>query len=370
LRFPLGVGFSLFVASFLGVWFPLPPQSTVNPKQRRDLLLQIEGARKSRVVVYVTGDRQGAESRIGMDVFPYFHDVLNKIGETNQIDLLLYSAGGVTMAGWGLVNVIREYCKRFCVLIPFKAHSTATLMALGADEIVMGSMGQLSPVDPSITSPFNPVAPGPQGVSQVLPISVEDVISYMQLAREEAKLEAPEQLLEVFRKLSDTVQPMALGSVYRAKQQIKLLAQKLLSFHMDEKADKAKIDAVVKYVTKELYSHDYVITRREAKQVMKLPVVFADKKLETLLWEAFQLYSDAMDLNTPYNPGIALGLQSQGTVRIESAFIESAENGFVHAVEKDVRKIMPGQIPGLQMAGIGFMEQILSQGWNKIEVNP
>jgi hypothetical protein len=126
----------------------------------------------------------------------------------------------------------------------------------------------------------------------------------------------------------------------------------------------------VKYVTKELYSHDYVITRREAKQVMKLPVVFADKKLEALLWEAFQLYSDAMDLNTPYNPGIALGLQNQATVRIESAFIESREKGFAHVVEKDVRKIMPGQFPGLQVAGIGFMEQILSQGWNKIEVTP
>jgi hypothetical protein len=348
----------------------LPSENTLGPKERRDLLRQIEEARKSRVVVYVTGDRQGAETRIGMDVFPYFHDVLNTIGETEQIDLLLYSAGGITMAGWGLVNLIREYCKRFCVLIPFKAHSTATLMALGADEIVMGSMGQLSPVDPSITSPFNPVAPGPQGTQQVLPISVEDVISYIQLAREEAKLETPGTLLEVFRKLSDTVQPMALGSVYRAKQQIKLLAQKLLAFHMDEKTDKGKIEAVVKYVTKELYSHDYVISRREAKQVMKLPVVFADKELEALVWKAFQRYSDVMDLNSPYNPGIALGHGNQATVKIESAFIESRDKGFAYSVEKDVRKIMPGQFPGVPMMGIAFTEQILNQGWNKIEVNP
>jgi hypothetical protein len=349
----------------------LPSENIVEPtKQRRDLLQKIEEARKSRVVVYVTGDRPGAETRIGMDVFPYFHNVLNTIGETEQIDLLLYSAGGITMAGWGLVNLIREYCKRFCVLIPFKAHSTATLMALGANEIVMGSMGQLSPVDPSITSPFNPVAQGPQGVPQVLPISVEDVISYIQLAREEAKLEAPGTLLEVFRKLSDTVQPMALGSVYRAKQQIKLLAQKLLAFHMDEKTDKAKIEAVVKFVTKELYSHDYLISRREAKQVMKLPVVFAEKELEALVWKAFQGYSDVMDLNNPYNPGVALGHQTQATVKIESAFIESKEKGFIYSVEKDVRKIMPGQIPGMPMMGIGFTEQILNQGWNKIEVNP
>ncbi len=349
----------------------MPSENTLDStKQRRDSLREIEEARKSRVLAYVTGDRQGAETRIGMDVFPYFHDVLDAIGQTEQIDLLLYSAGGITMAGWGLVNLIREYCKRFCVLIPFKAHSTATLMALGADEIVMGSMGQLSPVDPSITSPFNPVAPGQQGIPQVLPISVEDVISYIQLAREEAEIKTPGALLEVFRKLSDTVQPMALGSVYRAKQQIKLLAQKLLAFHMDEKTDKAKIDAVVKYVTKELYSHDYVISRREAKQVIKLPVVFADQQLEALVWKTFQRYSDVMDLNNPYNPGIVLGHQNEATVKIESAFIESRDHGFAYSVEKDVRKVMPGQFPGMPIMGIGFTEQILNQGWNRIEVNP
>ena len=104
---------------------------------------------------------------------------------------------------------------------------------------------------------------------------------------------------------------MALGSVYRAKQQIKLLAEKLLAFHMDEKTDKSKIEAVVKYVTKELYSHDYVISRREAKKVMKLPVIFSDKELEALVWKAFQRYSDVMDLNNPYNPGIALGRKTK-----------------------------------------------------------
>src|SRR5271166_4926682 len=148
--------------------------------ERREELKRLEQLRGNRVIAYLTGDRAGAQTQIGMDVFPYFYELLNQIGRVKHIDVLLYSTGGQTMAGWGLVNLIREYCKRFCVLIPFKAHSTATLMALGADEIVMGSMGQLSPVDPSITSPFNPVAPGPQGVPQVLPISVEDVISYMQ----------------------------------------------------------------------------------------------------------------------------------------------------------------------------------------------
>jgi len=49
----------------------------------------------------------------------------------------------------------------FNVIIPFKALSCATLMALGADNILMTKMGQLSPIDPSIDSPLAPTAPIP-----------------------------------------------------------------------------------------------------------------------------------------------------------------------------------------------------------------
>jgi hypothetical protein len=36
------------------------------------------------------------------------------------------------MAAWGIVNLIREFFEWFAVLLPFKAHSSATLLSLGA----------------------------------------------------------------------------------------------------------------------------------------------------------------------------------------------------------------------------------------------
>ena len=337
-------------------------------EERLEELKRLEALRGNRVIAYVTGDRPGAETRIGMDVFPYFYEVLNKIGKVKQIDILLYSTGGLTMAAWGLTNLIREYCKHFAVLIPFKAHSTATLLALGADEIVMGPMGQLSPVDPTITSPFNPVGPNPAipGQVQLLPISVEDVASYLNLAREEAEIKAGPGMSEVFKKLSDTVQPMALGSVYRAKEQIKLLANKLLASHMDASSERKKeIDGIVKMLTKELYSHDYIIGRREAKTVIKLDVTDATDQLEKQLWSCFTVYSDALQLNTPYNPAIVLGVDSEKIVEIDGAFIESTDEGFRYRTKKHVRRISPGQIPGMP-AATGFQEQVLDLGWIKI----
>lgn len=335
--------------------------------ERRDELKGIEQLRGSRIIAYLTGDRGGAETRIGMDVFPYFYEVLNSIGKVKQIDLLLYSTGGLTMAAWGLTNLIREYCSRFCVLVPFKAHSTATLLALGSDEIVMGPMGQLSPVDPTITSPFNPMQQNPAqpGQFQVLPISVEDVTSYLNLAREEAKIEPGPGMVEVFRKLSDTVQPMALGNVYRAKEQIKLLATRLLGLHMDPTSKKKEIDAIVKVLTKELYSHDYIIGRREAKKVIGLDVTEATGKLEEQVWKCFKGYADELQLDAPYNPGIALGVDSEKTIEMQGAFIESTDTGFAYRTRKLVRRLIPGQIPGMPVA-MGFQEQILDMGWSKI----
>lgn len=109
------------------------------------------------------------------------------------------------MAGYGLVQVVREFCQKFGVIIPFKALSCATLVTLGADEVLMTEMGQLSPIDPSVEHPLGPtaVAPAPQAVPRVVPISVEDVANYFELAKsEEVGLKSEEALARVFERLA------------------------------------------------------------------------------------------------------------------------------------------------------------------------
>lgn len=65
--------------------------------------------------------------------------------------LLLHNLGGSIEAGY----LISKTCKRlaggkFVVAVPRKAKSAATLLALGADEIHMGLMSELGPIDPQI----------------------------------------------------------------------------------------------------------------------------------------------------------------------------------------------------------------------------
>ncbi|KKT50265.1 MAG: hypothetical protein UW40_C0007G0040 [Parcubacteria group bacterium GW2011_GWF2_44_17] len=107
------------------------------------------------MITYTTSDRQGpVNARIAMDVIPIMSRHLQNIGKVEKIDLFLYSSGGDTMVPWRLVSMIREFCDSFAVLVPYKAHSAATMVALGADEIVMTNMGELSPIDPSTSNVF------------------------------------------------------------------------------------------------------------------------------------------------------------------------------------------------------------------------
>jgi len=111
----------------------------------------LEKSRGSRVITYLTSDRAPFPAQIALDVLPLFYQTLQSIKKTKKISLFLFSTGGNLDAPWPLVNMIREYCDEFEVIIPFKALSAATLIALGANKIVMTPLSQLSPIDPEGT---------------------------------------------------------------------------------------------------------------------------------------------------------------------------------------------------------------------------
>ena len=200
------------------------------PDSKRDGLLgSLEDRLKTKVISYLTGDRPGLETQIGGDAIPKFRRHLEAIGEVESISLFLYTRGGDTNVPWRLVNLLREYCTRFTVLAPFRAHSSGTLICMGADEIVLGKMGELTSIDPSVANPFNP--PDPTNPMARVPISVEDVNAFKSLARRFG-IEADSPYNgQVFSALASKVDPLALGNVERTHNQIRKLAADLLALH-------------------------------------------------------------------------------------------------------------------------------------------
>jgi hypothetical protein len=76
--------------------------------------------------------------------------VLNPLCQKDVL-LILYSRGGDIEAGYQISKLCKLFSKnKFAVAVPRQAKSAATLIAIGADEIHMGLLGQLGPIDPQL----------------------------------------------------------------------------------------------------------------------------------------------------------------------------------------------------------------------------
>ena len=339
---------------------------------RTGLIKKIESLRGSKTISYVTSDRPGpANARVAMDIVPIVSKQLRQIGKTSKIDFFLYSTGGDTMVPWRLVSMIREYCDTFSVLVPYKAHSAATMIAIGGDEIVMSDLSELSPIDPSTANVFNPN--DPNNANTKIPISVEDVMAYFDLAKNKFGIKSDEDLAKIFSKFVEAnpqIHPLALGNVNRTHNLIRILARRLLKSHKSPLPE-SEIDKIVDYLTEKLYSHQYFIGRKEAKDDLGIKtVVSANTELAKVMTELFEDYQKEMGLGVAtWNPEGELG---QNTTQIQKdykiAFIESAalSNHFELAIEFK-RQMVPvvqqtpqGQV---QLQQEKVVSRIISQGW-------
>ncbi|HHT03879.1 MAG TPA: serine protease, partial [Bacteroidales bacterium] len=95
-------------------------------KTKWDYYSEIETQRQSKLLVYITGYRQGMEAKIADDSINWFIQQLDEIGIVKRISLLLNTNGGITLTGWNIVNLIRQFCDDFEVIVPIKARSTGT----------------------------------------------------------------------------------------------------------------------------------------------------------------------------------------------------------------------------------------------------
>jgi len=337
----------------------------------QNLIKQLEQQRKSKLITYITSDRQGpVNARIAMDVIPVFSQQLRKIGKVPKIDLFLYSAGGDTMVPWRLVSMIREYCDTFSVIIPYKAHSAATMISLGADEIVMSDLSELSPIDPSTANVFNPSDPAnPQNK---IPISVEDVMAYFDLAKTKFGIKNDGDLADVFMKFMESnpqIHPLALGNVNRIHNLIRILARSLLKSHKEEIGE-VEIGKIVDYFTEKLYSHQYFIGRHEAKEDLGVKtVVSADKEVAKLMAELFEEYKKEMVLGGAWNPETELGEgRAINTKAYKLACIENADSANYFELSLEYKR---GQVnvPHQTPQGLVTLPQeqvvwrVVGQGW-------
>lgn len=291
---------------------------------RIDLYKQIEAERKSKLLVYITSTRGGLETQIANDILPKFTEHLDKLGDTQKITLYLYTNGGNTLAAWSLVNLIRSFCKEFEVIIPANCFSSGTLICLGSDNIVMTKQATLGPIDPSVNGPFNPNVPGINDPNAKLPVSVEFVNAYVEMAKETFGINDSTSMKDILLSLSEKIHPMTLGQVYRTRSQIQMLARKLMKWH---KLAPEQENEIIKFLCSESGSHDYSIHRGEATEHLGLHVVKPTMDLYKVIKSIYDDISKELELESPYNPNILLNQQNPYHYSFRRGLIESLYNG-------------------------------------------
>jgi hypothetical protein len=240
-----------------------------------------------------------------------------------------------------IVKLIRNHCDEFEVLVPYKAHSAGTLICLGADTIVMGKLGELTPVDPTTGHPFNPQdQANPQ---QKLEVSVEDLNSYLLFAKEKAEVKS-EQMIDVYKLLVEKLHPLSIGNAYRAYRMAHLLTERLLWLHMDKEKDNEKIKKIVKEITGDITIHAYPIDRDEAAN-LGLKIEKATDEIDKSICQIYENYAEEMKLGQPFQPDELLAGKEVAEINKVGAYLETADTSYQFTITGKAQKIIRNNQP-------------------------
>jgi Serine dehydrogenase proteinase len=248
--------------------------------ERVKLIEQIQEQRQSQVICYLTSIRPNLNAQMSDDAVRAIFDQMLLLPErpVKKLDVFLCSNGGAGTVPWRLISLLREYAESVGVLIPYRAYSAATLLALGADDIVMHPFAEMGPIDPTVTNEYNPVDPNTR---RLIGISVEDVKAYISFIKTTVGIQHEDELVRTIEILAQKIHPLALGNVERFIAQSRMIAKKILLTHMK---DEHKIDEIVETMASKFYFHGHAINRREARDLGLKVVENLPPALETSMW--------------------------------------------------------------------------------------
>jgi hypothetical protein len=362
-------------------------------QERQAIIGRIEKIRGNRRLVAICNlDRAGDPPQLpGLSTQfednlkePLFRVLKETVGRKDRLDVLLYTRGGATNAVWPIAGLLREFDPKFEVLIPFRAHSSGTMLALAASNIVMSQLGELSPIDPTTANQFNPREP--TNAQARLGIAVEDVTSYQEVWKQVLDFDKKENTLPLEQKyallqphisrLATEIHPLALGNVQRTYMQMRVLARLLLEHHYG--ADEKKISKIIDSFTKGYYSHHHMINRHEAKKILGAEhVKFADRLLGSEMDTLLRQYEADFAVRRTFFLGRYMGDEVEKTARFIGAVVESAKWSYLNETEIKIRQYLappqgiqiqvppgttPPFVPGLPRK---YEWQLMEQGWRR-----
>ena len=258
-------------------------------EKRKSLYKELEQERDSYLFVYSTSFRQNLSAGMAYDAIPIFIRQMERVPkDAKKADILIASNGGDPMVAWRIISLLRDRFEEVSALIPYSAFSAATLLALGANEILMHPFSNLGPVDPQITS---------QEKAGTVLFGAEDLKHYFEFVKKDLGLTDQEHISVALQKVHDKISPTSIGTAKRSVSLLLSMVDKMLGMHIK---DSNKVRAISEALHTSFYSHSHPIGRQEATDI-GLPVKKPSEKIEKLMWEIWRSISDEMKCEVPFN---------------------------------------------------------------------
>ncbi len=205
--------------------------------KRAQAIRGVELAHGTRVITMI--HRQEKRSLFGVGVSRHIdledaQTIIAAIKETppeTPIDLILHTPGGLVLAAMQIARAVEAHPAKVTVYVPVYAMSGGTLIALAADEIVMGEFSVLGPIDP-----------------QIMGLPAASIVR----TRDAKPIEHIWDLTYILADVSE-----------KAITQVKRGAVEIMTPRMDE----AAAEALAEKLAGGYWTHDYALTATEAQSL-------------------------------------------------------------------------------------------------------
>ncbi len=223
---------------------------------------------------------------------PVLYECLRRTGRRDALDLVLATRGGTITSTRQVAMLLREFAGHVAILVPHRARSAGTLLCLSADDLVLGPLAELGPVDSTMDTAGVPPADAPGT------ISAQDIRAFRSLAEDWFGVDRAEDRLQVLALLATRIFPTSLSSFYRFDKLVREVAAELLPWQLpgDEHADLRH--QIVDRLAGGYHSHDFVLSRRDIR-ALGLRVADATPAEEDALWALSQAVSGAAGAADP-----------------------------------------------------------------------
>lgn len=265
----------------------------MNYAKRIELYKAIEEYRKNPLIVYATSTRNGVQALIASDAVRQLIDQVDNLKDGKSVDILIHSSGGDALAAWKLMSILRERFDTVNVLVPFMAFSAATILALGANEIVMHPHASLGPIDPQITATL------PDGTKRQF--AYEDVGAFLRFLSEEVGITEQSYYGPLVDRIFSAVDPLVIGAAKRASELSTSVGERLLKLHLNDSGDKDAARQIAEKLNKSFFAHGDAVSRTRARE-LNLRIAKDDPTLEKLLWDAYLGIEEYMELRKSFEP--------------------------------------------------------------------